>query len=150
MQCDSIWVFNYKSVKVYTMMLTEEGGFRKGFLNKPGFRKDSRFKILLVCNAKTTCFWFFFSRKIIGVRQLRQPLGHNLYFKVSTLLPECVEYLTRRCGQLSFTEAVGVQQEAGLQLLHWCYQTVEAPEQLNLRRQSLGYNFWLLTVRMQK
>ena len=63
------------------------------------------------------------------------------------LLPECVQDFPRRCGELSVTEAVRVEQEAGLQLLHWRDQTVEALQQLNVSWQGLSYIFWLLRTR---
>ncbi|TNN36323.1 hypothetical protein EYF80_053508 [Liparis tanakae] len=41
--------------------------------------------------------------------------------------------LSRRRGELSVSEAVGVQQEVGLQLLRRRYETVEAPEELDIK-----------------
>lgn len=55
---------------------------------------------------------------------------------MSTSSPECVEDLSRGGGEF-VAEAVGFQQEARLELLDGGYQTVEAREQLELRRQIL-------------
>lgn len=50
------------------------------------------------------------------------------------LLPQGVEESAGRRGQLALAEAVGVEQEAGLQLLHGRDQAVEAAEELELSR----------------
>lgn len=89
-------------------MTAEGGGFRTTSL------KISQVRSL--CTNKNSLLMIAFAQKSFALLHLLI-LEQKANKTTASLLPECVEHFTGRCGKV-LAEAVGVQQETRLQLLH--------------------------------